>query len=339
MSDKAFSIDLNQKYTRMCDLDIKGDKIEITALGYEDAVPFYYLSENEKIIQNQALLISQMYNKLKIKKKSVNVIIPDEYTFSQIVEMPKLKEKELLAAIRYQADEFIPMPIDETNLDLEILRDDPKTKKLLLLIVASPKKLINQIARTMELAHLVPESLETELSAVGRIFMEVVKSQGKSSIIINFGYSSTSIYLLDGQSSLIVLARSFRIGYELFVKDLKVNLNWDDKKIVEFLKNIAFNQNGVMDMQSVIGPIMNELYRELEKFIIIARDRYGSTIEKLYLFNYNSQVAGLDTNISTHMTLPIESVNLNTKLVQNPISQSFSSEISSFISVISGNLR
>ena len=83
--------------------------------------------------------------------------------------MPKLKEKELIAAIRYQADEFIPMAIDETNLDLEVLKEDDKTNKMLIFIVASPKKLVEKIQKTVEMADFVPTTLENELSAVARL--------------------------------------------------------------------------------------------------------------------------------------------------------------------------
>src|SRR6185436_4812366 len=113
---------------------------ELLSLGSYETAPNFFDTENQLVLDKQVEILKRLYGNLRIRKKSVNVIIPDSRTYSQIVEMPKLKEKELIAAIRYQADEFIPMAIDETYLDLEILREDKRNHKLLVLIVASPKK-------------------------------------------------------------------------------------------------------------------------------------------------------------------------------------------------------
>ena len=129
MSETSFALEINEKYTRMCDLKLSNKKIELLSMGSFDTALNFFEMDNQVIIDKQVDVIKRLYANLRIHKKSVNVIMPDNMTYSQIVDMPKLKEKELIAAIKYQADEFIPMPIEETYLDIEILREDKKTKK------------------------------------------------------------------------------------------------------------------------------------------------------------------------------------------------------------------
>src|SRR3989338_1652765 len=105
--------------------------------------------------------------KIRVEKKRLNIVIPDGFTYSQIIKMPRLKEKELLSAIRYQADQFIPMPIDETSLDLEILYEDKVSNNSLVLIIAAPQKLIDRVQNLSEQEGLYPEAIENELSATG----------------------------------------------------------------------------------------------------------------------------------------------------------------------------
>ena len=115
-------------------------------------------------IEDEVTQIRKLIGSLKISK-NVSLIIPDALTYSQILTMPFLNEKELISAIKYQADQFIPMPIEET-IDIEVIEEitgENKKEKSLLLIVAAPKKVIEKVQTTAELAGLNPESVENEL--------------------------------------------------------------------------------------------------------------------------------------------------------------------------------
>ncbi|NTU73700.1 pilus assembly protein PilM, partial [Candidatus Roizmanbacteria bacterium] len=329
MSDIGFSLDISQHSTRICDTKLEGSSIELLTAGMADTVPFFYENENEKIIEKQAEIIIQLYNKLKIKKRNVHVVIPDEFTFSQIVEMPKLKEKELLAAIKYQSDEFIPMPIDDTAIDLEILHEDAKTKKLLILIVATPKKLVNQIEKTLTMASLTPETLENELSAIGRLYSDVIHYSGGHKVIFNFGFGNSSIYLVDGTTSLITMSRTFKIGLELFLRDIKVNLNLSDQQCMEILKSIGLNPNGSYQVDKITQPIMKELVSEIEKFIVLCKDKNGIEIKQIEAFNYNCVLQGLDEKLQANLGIPVQSLQLNTWLASSPLTKTL--EIPSYI--------
>jgi type IV pilus assembly protein PilM len=339
MSEMSFSLEINEKYTRMCDLRLAHKKIELISVGAYETAPSFYETENQLVLDKQVDTIKRLYANLKIHKKQVNVIIPDSHTYSQIVEMPKLKEKELIAAIRYQADEFIPMAIDDTYLDLEILREDKKNKKLLVLIVASPKKVVDQVYSVVERAGLLPDSLENEMSAAGRLFSEVLSINSSTYIIINIGYNTTSIYLVDGTTKLIVFARTIKIGVDLFVKDLKINLNWDEHKILDALKRIGLAKTSSVNLGSIILPLLKELIVEIEKFITLASQNLNLQVKNIFLFNFDTQIAYLPQYLQAYFNIPTETAPLMPAIQDNPIAKSFSTEMSSYVSVISGNFR
>lgn len=340
--DKAFSLDINEKYTRMAEVKITNQVIEIESMGFEETFPYFYASDTHDVLEKQAEIISRLHRNLRIKKRNVKVIIPDIFTFSRVIEMPKLKEKELLAAIRYQADEFIPMNIDETNLDLEILKEDPKTNKVLIFIVASPKKVVEKIQETVELADLMPELLENELSAVARLVSVFMKrpqqAQTGTTILINFGYSTTSLYLFDETNSILLLSRSFKIGLNLFIKDVMANLSIDELKAIEALRVMAGGQNPSLNIDSIISPIIKEIAREVSRFILISKDKYGMPVNELYSFNYDNSVASFNLKLQESLSMQVNNLTLAQQIQDNPIKQSFSATLSSFISSIAANI-
>ena len=339
MSKDTFSIDITRKNIRVCDLEEKDGKIEILSLGYDDIVPNFLLDDNPLLQKEQAKKLLQLYQNLKISKKKVNVVLPDSVTYSQIIEMPKLNEQELMLAIRYQADEFIPMPIDEVYLDIEVLKEDPKNSRQLTLIIAAPKNTVTRIYNMLSLAHLVPKNLENELSVIGRLIALRFSQSNDCAVLVNFGFSGTSLYLVDPLSHIIVATRSFKIGLDLIVRDLKVNLNWDEKNTYEALKNIGLTQNATVDIYKIIYPIMKEMFRELEQFIQLAKSKYNLEVNKVYLFNFDSSIANFAPTIQSNMSVPTLPLPIGSILIPNVITQSFSSEISSFVSVIAAQIK
>lgn len=335
----TISIEMNDKFTRMCDASIINGKIELLSLGVKETTPLYFTSSNDVTIEKQADVISKLHSNLKLTQKNVRVVIPDSYTYSQIAEMPKLKEKELLAAIKYQADEFIPMPINETSLDLEILQEDEATKKTLLLIVASPKTLVTTIEKTIVRAGLNPVSLENELSSIARMFTEILKPTGTGTMVINFGLGSTSIYIIDAARGLLKLSRTINIGLNLFIKDVSINMNWDDLKTAEALRTIGMSQNASYNISEIVTPLVTELLNEIEKLMILAKDRHSITIDSIQLCNFEGAVGHLSEVIEKRFSIKSSPVKLDNNLTPNQVSNAFAKDLSSFISVISANIQ
>ena len=342
MSDTSLSIDIGEKYTRIADVALRNKKIDISSLGEELTISNYFSDDAEKSIEMQAELLSKMAKDLKIVKKNVNVVIPDSYCYSQVMEFSKLNQKELLSAVRYQADQFIPLPIDEVVFDLEVIKENSTTKKNTILVIASSKKLIERIEKTIEMAGLVPESLESELSAITRYFSELgiyAETQPSTYLIINFSFSTTSIYLLSMPGGLLLELRIVKTGFDLFIKELKFNLELQDSKAMELLGSVGFEKNGTYDLATFAGPLLRDLVNEMNKFILVAKDKYSIPIKKVYLCNFDNRLHALDLKLSELIKIPVESLLLRDILINNPVSQSFSTKMSSFVSSISANIR
>jgi len=335
----TFPLEINDKYTRMCDLNLNEGKIELLSLGVRETVPRFLSAGDDSAIDRQAEVIADLHASLNLPKQDVRVIIPDSYTYSQITQMPRLKEKELLSAIRYQADEFIPMPLSETNLDMEVLKDDDSNNKSLLLIIATPKLLADKIGATISATGLKPVSLENELSSIGRLFAEVLKPQSKGTLIVNFGLGTTSIYILDGKDSLVRIARTINIGLNLFIKDVSINMNWNEAKVQEALRSIGLADSASYTLTDILNPLTNELMVEIEKLLTLAKDRHALDVDFAFLCNFDGAVAHLAETIQKQFNITTKQVQLTNHLVQNQVSKAFEKDISSFIPVISANIQ
>jgi len=339
MASNYITIEIGEKHTRVIDADIKKEKLTLQSAGYDLTSKDYFTATSSVVIEAQAKLIQTLISNLKIKKTDVGLIIPDGQTYSQIIEMPKLNEKELLSAIRYQADQFVPMPIEKVSLDIEILKEDPETRKLLILIVAAPKTLVNKIEKTASTADLNPIFLKNELSAFINFPSQFIKSDDKDdTLIVNLGYHNSSLYILRGLDHLIVNNRTFQFGLNIFIRDLMVNLNVDEDKAFSLLKEIGFDYTASVNLQPLVEPLAKELTVQIEKGVMLAKNNYSINIKKVLIYNYDSYIKGIVDKVGQTLNLSTFSLNLNQNIVNNQIKVAFETELSSFISNIGGQI-
>lgn len=335
---RTFALDINEQYTRLAQLELKNGKVELLSMGYDETTPTFFSNPTEKTISEQAKVMANLHTQLNIDTSKVSVVIPDSMTFSQLMVMPELKEEELVNSIRLQADEFVPLPIEDVYIDLEIVTK-LANNKLLILFVAAPKKIVDQISTSLNEANLEALTLENELSAVGRFMAEVYRFIQEPALILNFGYGGSSIYFVNPPFPYFQITRTTRIGFDILLRDLTVNLNLKNQQAFEAMKTIGLRSGGSINIYPVIYPIINELLTEVEKTMLLAKERYNAVVKNIYTFNYDTYISGIHEAVQNKLNIPTQPLPISNILVPNQISQSFATNISSFVSVISGQIR
>jgi len=343
MADNFFCLDLGETAIRLADVKKSGNFLEATSLGITPSTPNYFLDNLEKTIEIQSDIIGKLVSSLKINKKNVNAIIPDTYTYSQILEMPVLKEKELISAIKYQADQFIPMPIEDANMDIEIIYENDKDKKIYVLIEAVPKKLVDKIQNTIELSGLIPESIENELSADSRLFSQIYRNLDPETndgiALINFGYNSSTIYFYNSKLALLSQNHSFNIGTSLFLKELQMNLNIDQNKAIEIMKTYEGQSGSSISIDSIINPAIKEFTFEVKRFINSIQQKYQLKTKKMYLTNEAYKFLYLNNVLESALGINVSVFNPYTLFNKSNLIESLKTDLSYFTSAIGGNLR
>lgn len=336
------TLNLQENIIRIVKAKNSGGKIDIDLIAFQSDMPPFFELDTEKIFAEETRLLKKALDILKINKRPVNIVIPDGFTYSQVVYMPRLKEKELLSAIRYQADQFIPMAIEDTSLDLEIIYEDKNSNRLLVLIVAAPQNLIERVQNLADKAGLFPESIENELSATGRFLTNFYNppSQEGGTIFINMGYSYTSLYFFDHKLKLFTDSHSFQAGLSVFLREAQVDINIDLMRAKNLLKSVGFAPDSSVDLDQILKPAADELCVELQKFINSVRTKFQiSSISRLYLLNLASEIHHLDKKIETYISIPTATFDPIPIVKRTTVVEPFIKDLPSFIAAIGGSLE
>jgi type IV pilus assembly protein PilM len=341
MADKSFCLDIDEKFTKVVDSEKVGDVISVSALGKIETPDLFYTSNLEKVIEEEVLQIQKLVQTLNITKKNVNLIIPDSFTYCQVVSMPLLNEKELISAIKYQADQFIPMPVEETNIDIEVIDENLKEKKVLLLIVAVPKKIVAKIQTTVEMAGLNPESIENELSSSSRFvntFYKHILNQFKINndrgiVLANFDINSTSLVYFSPDKLIVKEAHHLSIGYQLFLKETQVNTDVDIKKAEEILKTFDKNNASSYPINTIVQPLVKELSNELRIFAAKYNPAAILFSNKIFLF------PSLITSLGEEIKFPVDILNPYFIIGKSQLIDTYKNELPLFIPALGGSFR
>jgi len=344
MAKDFFVLDIGETLTKVADVHVNRGKFVADALGMTVTEDLFLKSDKEDLIQKQGDSVKKILEKLKVNKKNVHIILPDSVTFSRFVEMPKLNEKELLSAIKYQADQFIPMPLEETNIDIEVVHEDQQASKLTTLISAAPKKLIQRVENMVESIGLVPESIETEISAIARLSgqlfkkSEVKTNQKPGILLINLGPNSTTVYGLDQNNGILVYNHTFNIGLSLFIKELQVNLNIDANKAAELLSSIGVSKNASYALDVILAAALKDFLTEIQKTTGVLSSTYGLSIAGTFLFQDAHKFFELDKLIARAFGVKTTFLDLYPYFEKNNMVDFFRSQLSCFVATIGGNL-
>lgn len=344
MAANFFCVDFSETTIKIADVNNHNNILDAISLGFADSEPAYFTTDSEKNINNQKDILTKLIDKLKIVKKNVGIIIPDTYTYSQILEMPKLNEKELISAIKYQADQLIPMPIEKVNIDIEIIREDEKEKKLMVLMVAAPKTLIEKVQNTVESVGLIPEFIENELSSTSRLMTYLMSNQaGKqlnnNFILLNFNLHSSSLYFYNSHFNVISQIYNFNIGLDLFLREIQVNLNIDNKKSLDVLSKYELSHDTSYPIEKIIEPVIKEFNYELIRFVNLVYQKYQLAVNSFYLFNDCVKFPALSKIIEKQFNAPTSMINTYNNFKKSNLVESYKNELPIFASTVGGNLR
>ena len=157
--------------------------------------------ENPSVTVKLAPAVKQLLSETKIREKRVVVSVAESKVYSRILTMPTMSEAELSSAIKWEAEQFVPIPVSEVELDFSILEQQAAgtvDKKMLVYLVAAPKKYLQSMVDFLVGIGLEPIAVESEMVAVSRAL--TFGATPSTTLIVHMGAMSSVLAIVDGSS-------------------------------------------------------------------------------------------------------------------------------------------
>lgn len=254
-----FALDIGTTAVRVVQLRRSGEAWNLVKYGSAPVDIKVASSDAPEDQKRLGEVITNLVSQAGITERNVVVGIPSSKMFATVVDLPNLPAQELASTIKYQAEQFIPMSIDEAKIDWAVLGKslrDPQKNEVLLASVAN--KFSEARLDLVESIGLNVVALEPDSLALTRALVQ--PNNQDAMMIVDFGDFSTDLVAVLGGSPRLI--RSIPVGLQTLVKAATQNLNIDATQATQFITKFGLHPDRLE------GQILKSLDATLDQFIV-----------------------------------------------------------------------
>ncbi len=309
MTKITVGLDIGFSSIKLVALSKEDKNFKLSSLGSIASPQPGMISDAETELEAVADAIKKLLSATKVEQREVIVALPESKVFTRVIDdLPYLTDNELSSAILYAAEEFIPMPLSEVNLNWQVLfRSDGKNSpaKTVVLVIASPKNAISKYIKVLNLTGLRPRALETETIAITRSLVGN-NPFSPSTLIVQLGATTTDFAAVS--KGLIWLTRSISTGGMALTRVLSQNFNFELAQAEQYKKVYGLLEDQLEGkvfeaLKSIVDIIVDETKRIMQAF----ETKYPQNpIKRVVLSGGGAKMPGLVIYFANNLGLEVQ---------------------------------
>lgn len=299
------TIDIGAHSIKIARFSSKKNDLKLTDIDLE---PLPYQTVKDGRITDPAVVANKMeeiFSTIKFRPKKLITTIPSYNLIIRNMEMPVIPEKEIAEAIKWEAEDYLPFPVENAVIDYNILETSDDMMKVLL--IAAKSDIIDNYLSPFDRIGIRPVVVNIQPMAL----LSLVKYQDNSDkpvAVIDIGASGTRMVIGDRKN--VYLSRNIDVGGNEFTRNLmeeskmnyhqaetyKINNGIEHIKEEELDFDLALTQiaaTGMGENQfllSIAKNLAGEIERSIDFFSLKNRDQ---KIAEIFITGGGSKLKGL----------------------------------------------
>jgi type IV pilus assembly protein PilM len=257
--------------------------------------------------------LRELWSATGLRPRNVVVGLGSQKVTVRQIELPQLPEAEIAEAVRLQAQDQLPMAIDEALLDY-VLVDPPAGQEqgnLRLLLVAAEREMVERLLTAVTAAKLRPVLVDLDAFALLRsVGSTTVLTEG-AELIVDVGANVTKIAVHRGRRPLFV--RMVRLGGEAATRQLQkaLDLSWEEAEAAKLDASGAMAAGAELDPEDERARVLQEGTRRVVTEVRHSLDFFRSQhddvqVERLVLSGGGSLAPNLRQQLHGDLELPVD---------------------------------
>lgn len=300
-------IDIGTSSIKIVQLRKEKDKFKLETYGELSFLA--YLEKTKESFQTTALktleaitreMLKNLLEKSEITTKHVIMAIPVFSSFTSVIELPDMVEKELARAVEFEARKYVPISLSEVVLDWKIIESGIikngatakpfKGKRILL--IAVPKEVINKYIILADGLGLNIDALELESSSLTRA---LAGNEKLPACVLDIGARATSFTIIDRE--VLQMSHSLDVAGAEMTKILANAMKVEVKRAEDFKKSYGMDHRNDKEtrkeLKELLQTSIDKIADESERLINSYQTKTGRKIEKLILNGGSAQLSGI----------------------------------------------
>ena len=235
--------------------------------------------------------------------------LEEKDVFMRVIDLPEMSDKELKTSIMFEAEQYIPLRLDEVNFSNQKLDKTVEEKgKISVQLVAARKTLLEKYIQIIKSAHLTPLALEPEALSIARALSNK-KSDPTASLILHMGHTKSLIIITYKES--VVFVRTLSVGGISFTRAIEQSLGLEASQAEEYKKAYGLDKEQAEGkIYEVLQPVFKNILSEVRRAQVFFTSRHTNvTINKVTLSGGSALMPGLLLYMANNLDLEVELAN------------------------------
>ncbi|ACV63988.1 type IV pilus assembly protein PilM [Desulfofarcimen acetoxidans DSM 771] len=252
--------------------------------------------------------LEELWNKSQVGSREVTLGIFNQGVLFRRAVFPKLEQKKLAQVVRYQSDDYFPVPVSELVLDFAVVGEleGENGPALDVLLVAVQREILEKSLHVLTAAGLRPLVIDASPLALARTVPRT--RLAGTVLVIDIANGLTTLFLVSG--GVPMLARSLPHSLQFFARELDLplgsvleNIQQAAAAAEEEARSYPAGMPGVFS--EWVFVLANEI-RSLINYYLVQNT--SAVIDHIALSGRGARMDGLAEFLQEELDLPVETI-------------------------------
>jgi type IV pilus assembly protein PilM len=215
-STPALGLDISSTAVKLLELSRSGSRYRVESYAVEPLPPNSVVEKSISDVEAVGHAIRRAVKRSGTRTKHTAVAVAGSAVITKVITMPAaLDAEEMEAQIQLEADQYIPYPLEEVNLDFEVIGPSAKHPDMVeVLLAASRSENVDVRVAAVELGGLIARVVDVEAYAMENAFpllAQQLPDRGVNRTIaaVDIGATMTTLNVLHNAKSIYTREQVF----------------------------------------------------------------------------------------------------------------------------------
>lgn len=236
-----------------------------------------------------------------ISTSCIAASLPVSHSFSRIIALPLMDQKDVLEAIKLEAEQYIPIPIQDLYIDYQLI--EKKTDTLEYVVAATPKRVADSYMRLFEILGLEAVIMEPSILSVTRLVRHAEESSIPT-LVIDCGSNTTDLIIYNREA--VRVTGTIKFGGNTITEALmsSMNLNEHQAVVIKSKYGVEASKKQAEIMEALDVPLKS-LANDIKKIVRYFEDREkDEKVEQIIILGGGANLPGFSTYLTSVLRIP-----------------------------------
>ena len=322
-SSAVVGLDISSTAVKLLELSQSGSRYRVESYAVEPLPPNSVVEKSISDVEAVGEAVRRAVKRAGTRTKQCAVAVAGSAVITKVITMPaSLNDSEMEAQIQLEADQYIPYPLEEVNLDFEVLGDSENNPDSVdVLLAASRSENVETRVAAAELGALAVKVVDVEAFAMENAFPLLAKqlsgfTEDRTVAIVDVGATMTTLNVMHNMKSIYTREQVF--GGKQLTEEIqrRYGLSYEEA-------GLAKKQGGLPDNYEpeVLDPFKESMAQQVSRSLqfFFSSSQYDS-VDHIVLAGGSASIPDVDdlvsrkTGISASIANPFADMSLSSRV-------------------------